>query len=164
MTMTKEAKDSLKEKLKLRKFKLTFLQQGLLNELIDSFPSPSPSGEYEYPSTEKLIELLESIPKETLDKIVSDIDDMNFDGPTIEEYFNSFGNSKNQSGEWISVKVCSDGDGHWYIIPNELEDDFNNDLTNEDFCDSGSFDNKYGQYRTGGSINADQLYIKRQTS
>lgn len=41
-----------------------------------------------------------------------------------------------------------------------LEDSLKNeDLSNEDLCDSGEFDSKYSQYRTGGDLNNIQLYI-----
>lgn len=58
------------------------------------------------------------------------------------------------------VKVIKDDSGHWYIIPNEIAIDFYKDEEDEDFVDSGGFDNKYGQYRTGGSLNLVQLYIE----
>lgn len=56
------------------------------------------------------------------------------------------------------VKAWTDDSGHWYIIPNDIEDDFINDLADEEMVDSGQFDNKYGQYRTGGDLNNIQLY------
>ena len=55
-----------------------------------------------------------------------------------------------RKGAHTKVKAVTDGDGHWYIIPNDIVDDFDNDLADEEICDSGQFDNKYGQYRTGG--------------
>ncbi len=58
------------------------------------------------------------------------------------------------------VKIVSDGN-HDYIIPNKLDEEFYNDLEDEEFVDSGKFDDKYRKYRTGGSINsATQLYTK----
>ena len=57
------------------------------------------------------------------------------------------------------VKVTQDDSGHWYIIPNELFENFHNDLENEELTDSGEFDTIYGQYRTGGDLNNEQLYI-----
>ena len=59
------------------------------------------------------------------------------------------------------VKVIKDNDGHWYIIPNHLLDEFNEDLNNEYLVDSGEFDNEWGEYRTGGNLNNIQLYIKK---
>ena len=58
------------------------------------------------------------------------------------------------------VKAVTDYDGHWYVIPNELVDQFLKDLENEDedYIDSGEFDNKYFHYRTGGDLNLVQLY------
>lgn len=58
----------------------------------------------------------------------------------------------------IKVKATKDDSGHWYVIPNELQERFNLDSENEEFCDNGEFDKKYGQYRTGGSLNLIQLY------
>ena len=62
------------------------------------------------------------------------------------------------------VKAVTDYDGHWYVIPNDLFKEFLEDLKNfdgddfEDYIDSGEFDNKYFQYRTGGDLNLTQLY------
>ena len=60
---------------------------------------------------------------------------------------------------WVKVKAIKDESGHWYVIPNELLSDFIKDESNEDMVDSGEFDDKYGQYRTGGHLNLIQLYI-----
>lgn len=57
------------------------------------------------------------------------------------------------------VKAIQDDSCHWYIIPNELKDEFYKDLDNEDMIDSGKFDTKYGHYRTGGDLNLVQLYV-----
>jgi hypothetical protein len=56
------------------------------------------------------------------------------------------------------VKALKDESGHWYIIPNDLVQSFRKDEQDEDFVDSGDFDNKYGKYRTGGDVNLVQLY------
>lgn len=58
----------------------------------------------------------------------------------------------------IKVKVLTDDSGHWYIVPNELADQFFEDSENESMADSGEFDEKYGKYRTGGDLNLKQLY------
>jgi len=58
------------------------------------------------------------------------------------------------------VKAVQDDSGHWYVIPNEIASDFYKDEEDMDFVDSGEFDNKYGQYRTGGSLNLVQLYVE----
>lgn len=54
------------------------------------------------------------------------------------------------------VKAVQDDSGHWYVIPNELIDEFDFDLEDEDF----DFGAKYGQYMTGGDLNLVQLYIE----
>ncbi len=58
------------------------------------------------------------------------------------------------------VKVLQDDSFHWYIIPNELAEQFYKDNENEGMADSGEFDEKYGKYRTGGSPNLIQLYAE----
>jgi hypothetical protein len=61
----------------------------------------------------------------------------------------------------IKVKCLRDESLHWYIVPNELENEFCKDLANENMIDSGGFDDKYGKFRTGGGLNNIQLYIKK---
>jgi hypothetical protein len=58
------------------------------------------------------------------------------------------------------VSAVQDGDCHWYVIPEELYDSFYKDCGDEDMCDSGEFDEKYGQYRTGGDLNNTQLWAE----
>ena len=58
----------------------------------------------------------------------------------------------------IPVHAVQDDSGHWYIIPEELSDEFDNDIQSESMSDNGTFDDKYGKYRTGGSLNSIQLY------
>jgi len=58
------------------------------------------------------------------------------------------------------VKARQDDSGHWFVIPNDIEDDFYNDLHDMDFVDSGGFDEKYGKYMTGGALNLIQLYAE----
>ena len=58
------------------------------------------------------------------------------------------------------AKAIKDDSGHWYVIPSELQESFNKDLEDEEMTDSGEFDKKYGQYRTGGDLNNVQLYAK----
>lgn len=61
--------------------------------------------------------------------------------------------------EYQKVKAVQDDSCHWYVIPSELEEEFNQDSEDEDLVDSGDFDEKYGEYRTGGDLNLVQLYI-----
>jgi hypothetical protein len=60
--------------------------------------------------------------------------------------------------ELKKVKATQDDSGHWYVIPEELYDQFEKDNQNESMADSGEFDDLYGQYRTGGDLNNVQLY------
>jgi hypothetical protein len=58
------------------------------------------------------------------------------------------------------VKAVKDDSGHWYVLPNEMIEDFFKDLNNEAMIDSGKFDDKYGKHRTGGDLNLIQLYAE----
>ena len=62
----------------------------------------------------------------------------------------------------IKVQALEDDSGHWYLVPNHLADTFMSDLYSgdDDFLDSGRFDEIYGQYRTGGDLNTKQLYVE----
>lgn len=60
--------------------------------------------------------------------------------------------------EFQKVKAITDDSGHWYVIPNDMINEFRKDEQNEDFVDSGRFDDKYGKYQTGGDLNRIQLY------
>ena len=62
--------------------------------------------------------------------------------------------------QFQKVKAVKDNSGHWYVIPSELEDDFNKDCYNDEMQDNGEFDEKYGEYRTGGDLNLVQLYTE----
>lgn len=58
------------------------------------------------------------------------------------------------------VILVQDDSSHWYVIPSYLHEEFYADVENEDFVDSGRFDEKYGKFRTGGSPNNIQLYAE----
>jgi hypothetical protein len=60
----------------------------------------------------------------------------------------------------VKVRAIKDESGHWYVIPNELYNEFIKDEQNEDMIDSGEFDDKYGKYRTFGDLNLIQLYAE----
>lgn len=53
-------------------------------------------------------------------------------------------------------------DGDWFVIPNELYQEFNEDTYNEELVDSGGFDDKWYKYKTGGDLNLIQLFAKIQ--
>ena len=65
------------------------------------------------------------------------------------------------NGEIIPVKALEE-DGDWYLIPNELYEEFKNDTYNEEMVESGGFDDKWWKYKTGGDLNLIQLYVKIQ--
>jgi len=56
------------------------------------------------------------------------------------------------------VQAVQDESSHWYVIPNELIDEFSDDQEDIKMIDSGKFDEKWGKYRTGGDLNLIQLY------
>lgn len=63
--------------------------------------------------------------------------------------------------EIIPVKALEE-DGDWYLIPNELYEEFKNDTYNEEMVESGGFDDKWYKYKTSGDLNLIQLYVKIQ--
>jgi len=59
------------------------------------------------------------------------------------------------------VNAVTDNDGHWYIIPNDLVEDFWNGVDScEDDDDYESFEDKFGKYQTGGDLNLVQLWAE----
>lgn len=62
------------------------------------------------------------------------------------------------------VKAVQDDSCHWYLIPNELYNEFKKDM--QEFLDGDEltagmdFDTKWGQYRTNGDLNLIQLFIE----
>lgn len=62
--------------------------------------------------------------------------------------------------ELQKVVATRDEAGHWYVIPKDMREEFNRDSANEEMCDSGEFDSKWGRYRTGGDLNLIQLYAE----
>jgi len=58
----------------------------------------------------------------------------------------------------IKVQALTDNDGHWYVIPENLVEQFEKEL--ED--DSEELSDKYGEYMTGGDLNNTQLYAREK--
>lgn len=65
------------------------------------------------------------------------------------------------------VYVTQDDDCHWYVIPYDLKDEFNNRLgaiSKLAFLDgeelTEEFEKRFGQYATGGDINLIELYAR----
>lgn len=75
------------------------------------------------------------------------------------------------------VSILQDDDGHWYVVPYELTEEFNYllepfgypDFVSAEMNDElyqlrslreDEFMNKFSQYMTGGDINLTELYIK----
>ena len=65
----------------------------------------------------------------------------------------------------IKVKAVQDDSGHWYIIPNELCDEFINIMDDIEHYENNEkyvreFEDKFSHYRTGGDLNLKQLWIE----
>lgn len=63
-------------------------------------------------------------------------------------------------GDYTPCKAI-DVDGDWYVIPNELESQFCEDMEDKELIESGDFSDKYSEYATGGDLNLIQLYVKK---
>ena len=60
---------------------------------------------------------------------------------------------------FIPVVVTEDNDGHWYLIPRDLIEQFEKDLEESDEDDALE---QWSEYMTGGDLNLIQLYILRK--
>lgn len=58
------------------------------------------------------------------------------------------------------VYITQDDDGHNYVIPYELKDEFKSDLEGLSDENIYEWDDKYGQFSTGGDVNLIDLYAK----
>lgn len=63
------------------------------------------------------------------------------------------------------VKAISDDDGHWYVVPDDLANEFRMLLRRiyadvDDYVLQNDFNAKFGRYRTGGDLNNIQLYAE----
>ena len=65
-----------------------------------------------------------------------------------------------EESELKKVKALQSENCDWFVIPLELEDEFNKDLEDNDLIESGNFDVKYSAYRTDGDLNNIQLYAE----
>lgn len=54
--------------------------------------------------------------------------------------------------------ATQDDDGHWYVIPFEMKDEFISDLEGLGDDNYEEWEDKYSQYMTGGDLNNVQLY------
>ena len=67
----------------------------------------------------------------------------------------------------IKVRATQDDSGHWYVIPEELSEEFYKLLEkvySDDYPhrydDEEKFESKFSGYRTGGDLNNIQLYAE----
>lgn len=58
------------------------------------------------------------------------------------------------------VVAVQDDSCHWYVIPSEMEDEFNSDLEGLGDDNIDEWGDKYGKYITGGDLNLIQLYAE----
>lgn len=58
------------------------------------------------------------------------------------------------------VYPVQDDDGHWYVIPFELKDEFLSDLDGLGDDNIYEWDDKYRRYMTGGDLNLVQFYAE----
>jgi len=60
------------------------------------------------------------------------------------------------------VSAVQDDSGHWYVIPAELEAEFNTmvDCDDDDYEAQDRFMEKFDKYLTGGDLNNVQLYAE----
>lgn len=60
------------------------------------------------------------------------------------------------------VFLTTDNDGHNYVVPYDLKDQFLELLESSEDCptDEDAFECLFGHYRTGGDYNLKELYIK----
>jgi len=65
---------------------------------------------------------------------------------------------KMENREFKKVKAKQDYEGHWYIIPNDMDERFEK-LLSEGEKSEDEFIEAFDNYRTGGDVNSDQLYI-----
>lgn len=82
--------------------------------------------------------------------------------PNIDFILNDYSPIELPSDEEIIPVKALEEDGDWYLIPNELYEEFKNDTYNEEMVESGGFDDKWWKYKTGGDLNLIQLYVKIQ--
>lgn len=70
-----------------------------------------------------------------------------------------------QEMEYKRVVAVQDESSHWYVIPYELKNDFYAEQdteqdTAQETEDWNAFEDKFGEYMTGGDLNLTELYIK----
>lgn len=62
--------------------------------------------------------------------------------------------------ELKKVAAVKDGDGHWYVIPAEMRSEFYEMLEKGEADEYEAFNEKFGDYATGGDLNLVQLYAE----
>lgn len=94
-----------------------------------------------------------------------------WDAPEPERTSNKTGPATSERGndmsEFKPAYATQDEDGHWYVIPLEMKDEFLKLLdlsryeSNEHWDEhEAEFIGKFDQYRTGGDLNNKQLFAQ----
>lgn len=69
------------------------------------------------------------------------------------KHLKKYNENIDQSGKWF---FSQDQDSHWYMIPSELYDKWQemtqNDFDDDDYEGVEEFEKTFGEYRTGGGI------------
>jgi hypothetical protein len=76
----------------------------------------------------------------------------------IQITYSPIQNISEELNKVVKVQALQDQSGHWYVIPDELADDFYNLDGSENDEDINIFTERYWKYVTGGDLNLVQLY------
>jgi hypothetical protein len=60
----------------------------------------------------------------------------------------------------IKVYAVKDDEGHWYVIPFEMKEEWHSDFDGLSDENWEEWEDKYVKYKTGGDLNNIQLYAK----
>lgn len=75
-----------------------------------------------------------------------------------------FNQSATAGDAYTPVVAIRDNDGHWYVIPKEMKDEFRFMEDDGEDDEWVKFNSKFSRYRTGGDLNNIQLFTQSATS
>jgi len=58
------------------------------------------------------------------------------------------------------ANAVEDNDGHWYVIPAEMREEFDDLLENAEEDDYEQFNDRFGKYATGGALDCTDIYAE----
>lgn len=61
--------------------------------------------------------------------------------------------------QFVKATAIQDQDGHWYVIPTEMKQDFLDMEERGHHDEYEAFNERFSQYLTGGDLNLTQLYV-----